>query len=55
MAIKILTQNGIDNTNIDGARSYNFNAGGRSGIIAGALSGGDFITTASNVVGTDSL
>ena len=50
MSIKILTKNGIDNTNIDGARQNNFNAGGRSGIVLGALSGGDFISTASNVV-----
>ena len=30
---RILTKNGVDNTNIDGARNYNFNAGRRSGIV----------------------
>lgn len=30
--IRILTKNGVENTNIDGARDCNFNAGNRSGI-----------------------
>lgn len=37
MAYKILTKNGIENTNIDGAREFNFNAGRRSGIVKGIL------------------
>lgn len=37
MAYKILTHNGIDNTNIDGARDYNFNTNGKSGVLKGFL------------------
>lgn len=54
MSYKILTKNGIDNTNIDGARGEHFNAGMRSGIVKGALNEGNFNTNASNSLFLDS-
>lgn len=53
MAYKILTKNGIDNTNIDGARDNYFNAGMRDGIVQGALNEGLFTATASNIISLD--
>lgn len=53
MAFKILTKNGIENTNIDGARSYNFNSGRRSGIVQGALNECNFFANASNSYAID--
>ena len=53
MAIKILTKNSIENTNIDGARDNNFNAGRRSGIVKGALNEGDFFLSSSNSIAFD--
>ena len=50
MSYKILTKNGIDNTNIDGARGEYFNSGMRDGIVQGALSEGTFIASSSNVI-----
>ena len=49
MSIKILTANGIDNTNIDGARDAFFNSGMRDGIVKGALNEGTFGLSSSNV------
>lgn len=53
MAYKILTKNGIDNSNIDGARGEYFNSGMRDGIVQGALNEGLFTATASNVISLD--
>ena len=53
MAYKILTKNGIDNTNIDGARDNYFNAGMRDGIVQGALNEGLFTATSSNIISLD--
>lgn len=53
MSIRILTQNGVDNTNIDGARSYHFASGQRSGIIKGALNEGNLYSASSNVIALD--
>lgn len=53
MVYRILTKNGIDNTNIDGARDQHFNAGMRDGIVKGALNEGRFVTLASNVISLD--
>lgn len=53
MAYKILTKNGIDNTNIDGARDNYFNAGMRDGIVQGALNEGTFIASSSNTISFD--
>ena len=53
MAYKILTKNGIDNTNIDGARGEYFNSGMRDGIVQGALNEGLFTATASNIISLD--
>ena len=53
MSIKILTQNSIDNTNIDGARQNHFSAGMRSGIVKGAFNEGRFFATASNIIALD--
>lgn len=53
MAIKILTKNSIENTNIDGARANNFNAGRRSGIVKGVLNEGRFFASSSNVIALD--
>lgn len=48
--IRILTKNGVDNTNIDGARDNNFNAGGRSGIVKGVLNEGLFTAQGNEIV-----
>lgn len=53
MAIRILTKNAVDNTNIDGARDFNFNSGRRSGIVKGALNEGNFFTSSSNTIALD--
>lgn len=53
MAYKILTKNGIDNSNIDGARGEYFNSGMRDGIVQGVLNEGTFIASSSNVVSLD--
>lgn len=50
MSYKILTQNGIDNTNIDGARAEYFNSGMRDGIVKGAFNEGIFASNTSNGV-----
>lgn len=50
---RILTKNGVDNTNIDGARNYNFNAGRRSGIVQGALNQGNFFASNNNTIALD--
>lgn len=50
MAYKILTKNGIDNSNIDGARGEYFNSGMRDGIVQGVLNEGTFIASSSNVI-----
>ena len=54
MAYKILTKNGIDNSNIDGARGEYFNSGMRDGIVQGALNEGLFIANTSNSISFDS-
>lgn len=48
--IRILTKNAVDNTNIDGARDHNFNAGRKSGIVKGVLNEGKFFTITSNII-----
>ena len=53
MAFKILTENSVDNTNIDGARAEHFNAGLRDGIVKGAFNEGTFTALASNVISFD--
>ena len=53
MFYRILTKNGVDNTNIDGARDHNFNAGRRSGIVKGALNQGNFFVSSSNTIVLD--
>ena len=53
MAYKILTKNGIDNSNIDGARGEYFNSGMRNGIVQGVLNEGTFIASSSNVISFD--
>lgn len=53
MSIKILTKNAVENTNIDGARDCNFNAGRRSGIVKGALNQGNFFSSSSNTIALD--
>ena len=53
MSYKILTKNGIDNSNIDGARGEYFNSGMRDGIVQGVLNEGTFIATSSNVISLD--
>lgn len=53
MAFKILTENSVDNTNIDGARAEHFNAGLRDGIVKGAFNEGIFSALASNVISFD--
>lgn len=53
MSYRILTKNGIKNTNIDGARDHNFNAGRRSGIVKGALNQGNFFASSSNTIVLD--
>lgn len=53
MSYKILTKNGIDNSNIDGARGEYFNTGMRDGIVQGVLNEGTFIASSSNVISLD--
>ena len=53
MSYKILTKNGIDNSNIDGARGEYFNSGMRDGIVQGVLNEGLFSATASNIISLD--
>ena len=53
MFYRILTKNGVDNTNIDGARDHNFNAGRRSGIVKGALNSGNLFLSANNTIALD--
>ena len=48
MSYKILTKNGVDNTNIDGARSEYFNTGMRDGIVQGILNEGNLMNNTSN-------
>lgn len=50
---KILTQNGVDNTNIDGARAEYFAAGMRDGIIKGSLNECAFTVIPSNGINLD--
>lgn len=47
---RVLTKNGVENTNIDGARDNNFNAGGRSGIVKGVLNEGTFTAQGNEIV-----
>ena len=54
MSVKILTQNSIENTNIDGARENHFSAGMRSGIVKGAFNEGKLFLSSSNVIALDS-
>lgn len=51
--IKVLTQNSVDNTNIDGARQIHFSAGNRSGIIKGSLNEGRLFLSSSNTLSLD--
>lgn len=51
--MKILTKNGVYTTNIDDARNFNFNAGRRSGILKGALNGGNFFSSSNNTIALD--
>lgn len=53
MAIRILTQNSIENTNIDGARANHFSAGLRSGIVAGALNEGRLFSPSTREISLD--
>lgn len=53
MSIRILTKNNVDNTNIDGARNFNFNAGRRSGIVKGALNQGNLFSSSKNTIALD--
>ena len=53
MAIKILTKNSIDNTNIDGARQNHFSAGMKSGIVKGSFNEGGFFASATNIIALD--
>lgn len=50
MSYKILTKNGVDNTNIDGARGEYFNSGMRDGIVQGVLNEGLFTASPSNTI-----
>lgn len=50
---KILTQNGVDNTNIDGARAEYFAAGMRDGIVKGSLNECAFTVIPSNGINLD--
>lgn len=54
MSYRILTKNGVDNTNIDAARAEFFNSGMRDGIVRGAFTEGTFSSNASNSVYLDS-
>ncbi len=53
MSYKILTKNGVEITNIDGARAEHFNAGMRSGIVKGVLNEGNFASSSSNSIFLD--
>ena len=53
MSYKILTKNAVENTNIDGARDCNFNAGRRSGIVKGAFNQGAFFSSSNNTIALD--
>ena len=53
MSYRILTKNAVENTNIDGARDHNFNAGRRSGIVKDALNGGNFFASNNNTIALD--
>lgn len=53
MAYKILTKNGVNNSNIDGARDCYFNTGMRDGIVKGAFNEGTFASNSSNSVYLD--
>lgn len=53
MSIKILTKNGVENTNKDSVRDFNFNAGMRSGIVRGALNEGNLFLSSSNTLAFD--
>ena len=53
MSVKILTQNAIDNTNIDGARQNHFSAGMRSGIVKGAFNEGKVFLASKNTIALD--
>ncbi len=53
MSYKILTKNAVENTNIDGARDCNFNAGRRSGIVKGAFNQGVFFSCSNNTIALD--
>lgn len=53
MSYKILTKNGVDNSNIDGARGEYFNTGMRNGIVQGVLNEGVFIASSSNTISLD--
>ena len=50
---KILTQNGVNNTNIDGARAEYFAAGMRDGIVKGSLNECAFTAIPSNGINLD--
>lgn len=53
MSIKILTKNGVDVTNIDAARQFNFSAGMRSGIVKGAFNEGTLFASSNNTIALD--
>lgn len=53
MVSKILTKNGVDNTNIDSARQFNFSAGMRSGIVKGAFNEGTLFASSNNTIALD--
>ena len=53
MSYKILTKNGVENTNIDDARNHHFNSGGKSGIVKGELNEGNVFSGSSNVIALD--
>jgi len=54
MAIKILTKNSIENTNIDGARMNYLAVGKKNGIVGGAFDEGLFYAASSNTIAFDS-
>lgn len=53
MSYKILTKNGVENTNIDDARNHHFNSGSKSGIAKGELNEGNLFSGSSNVIALD--
>lgn len=53
MSYKILTNNNVDNSGVDGARAEFFNSGMRDGIVQGALNEGTFVASSSNVISLD--